>query len=100
MKKVLIVDDSATTRAVVKVYLSGRSLLFWKPTTAPMRCGSLSTNHSAAIIIDLKMPGMDGLSFYRRALEHRAPENPHHPTITGQKISGSKPRRCAAVRPL
>ena len=40
MKKVLIVDDSPTTRAVVKVYLSGQSLVFLEADngTDAMRC--------------------------------------------------------------
>jgi two-component system, cell cycle response regulator len=66
LKKVLIIDDSTTTRAVVKVYLSGHSLEFLEASNGTEGLQLARESQPDAIIIDLKMPGMDGMTFCRR----------------------------------
>ncbi|HMU41298.1 MAG TPA: response regulator [Pseudomonadota bacterium] len=85
MKKVLIVDDSPTTRAVVKVYLSGQSLLFLEADNGTDAMRIALDERPDAIIIDLKMPGMDGLTFIRRARMSVALQRTPIILITGQK---------------
>jgi CheY-like chemotaxis protein len=64
-KKVLIVEDSATTRAIVKVYLVGQHLEFIEADDGKQGLLLARTNLPDAIVLDLKLPGMDGLSFCR-----------------------------------
>ena len=85
MKKVLIVDDSPTTRAVVKVYLSGQSLVFLEADNGTDAMRLALDERPEAIIIDLKMPGMDGLTFIRRARMSLALKATPIILITGQK---------------
>ncbi len=66
MKKVLIIDDSTTSRAVVKVYLTGHSLEFFEASNGQDGLNLARQERPDAIIIDLKMPGMDGMTFCRR----------------------------------
>lgn len=67
MKKVLIIDDSATTRAVLKVYLSGHSLEFHESDNGKEGLALAQSWRPDVIILDLKLPGIDGLSFCRQA---------------------------------
>ncbi len=62
---VLIVDDSATTRAVVKVYLSGNDIKFHEATDGTAGMAIARMIRPDAIVLDLKLPGMDGLTFCR-----------------------------------
>lgn len=85
MKKVLIVDDSATTRAVVKVYLSGQSLGFLEADNGTDALRMALDERPDAIIIDLKMPGMDGLTFCRRVRAETAIRHVPIILITGSR---------------
>ena len=98
MKKVLIVDDSPTTRAVVKVYLSGQSLVFLEADNGTDAMRLALDERPEAIIIDLKMPGMDGLTFIRRARMSLALKATPIILITGQKAPEIKAEamRCGA----
>ena len=84
-KKVLIIDDSATTRAVVKVYLAGHSLEFLEATNGQDGLELARTARPDAIIIDLKMPGMDGLTFCRRVRAETAIRHVPIILITGSR---------------
>jgi CheY-like chemotaxis protein len=64
-RNVLIVDDSATTRAVVKVYLSGNDIKFHEATDGTAGMAIARMIRPDAIVLDLKLPGMDGLTFCR-----------------------------------
>ena len=98
MKKVLIVDDSPTTRAGVKVYLSGQSLVFLEADNGTDAMRLALDERPEAIIIDLKMPGMDGLTFIRRARMSLALKATPIILITGQKAPEIKAEamRCGA----
>jgi len=98
VKKVLIVDDSPTTRAVVKVYLSGQSLVFLEADNGTDAMRLALDERPDAIIIDLKMPGMDGLTFIRRARMSVALKGTPIILITGQKAPEIKAEalRCGA----
>lgn len=65
MKKVLIVEDSPTTRAVVKVYLVGQKLEFLEANNGDDGLNMARTQRPDVIVLDLKMPGMDGFTFCR-----------------------------------
>lgn len=85
MKKVLIIDDSTTTRAVLKVYLSGQSIDFLEASNGQDGLLLARSELPDAIIIDLKMPGMDGMTFCRRVRAESALK--HIPIIL---VTGSK----------
>jgi CheY-like chemotaxis protein len=63
--KVLIVEDSPTTRAVIKVYLVGHSLEFLEATNGNDGLQLARQHRPNVIVVDLKMPGMDGFTFCR-----------------------------------
>jgi twitching motility two-component system response regulator PilG len=65
MKKVLIVEDSPTTRAVVKVYLTGQKLDFLEANNGEDGLQMARQQRPDVIVLDLKMPGIDGFTFCR-----------------------------------
>ncbi|MDP9035585.1 MAG: response regulator [Myxococcota bacterium] len=70
---ILLVDDSKTMREVFKVYLMGRQFEFLEAEDGQRALRILRLLPVSLVIVDLKMPKMDGLAF----LTHlRASERP------------------------
>jgi two-component system, chemotaxis family, chemotaxis protein CheY len=65
-QSILIVDDSRTMREVLKVYLMGRKFEFIEADGAERALHLLRLLPVALVIVDLKMPKMDGFEFLRR----------------------------------
>ncbi len=65
MTRILLIDDSATSRAVLKVYLSGLSYELLEAADGEAGLNLARQMRPAVILLDLKMPGMDGLTFCR-----------------------------------
>lgn len=65
MSRILLIDDSATSRAVLKVYLSGLSCELLEAADGESGLKLARQTRPAVILLDLKMPGMDGLTFCR-----------------------------------
>lgn len=64
-KKVLIIEDSPTTRAVIKVYLVGHHLEFLEANNGTDGLNMTREHRPGVVVVDLKMPGMDGFTFCR-----------------------------------
>lgn len=64
-KKLLIIEDSPTTRAVIKVYLVGHQLEFLDASDGAAGLAMAVEHRPDVIVVDLKMPGMDGFTFCR-----------------------------------
>ena len=61
----LIVDDSETIRTVIKIHLIGHDLEFLEANNGDDGLRLATHHHPSVIVCDLKMPGMDGLTFVR-----------------------------------
>jgi CheY-like chemotaxis protein len=64
-ERVLIIEDSPTTRSVIKVYLLGHNLVFHEASDGVAGLEAARTHLPHVVVVDLKMPGMDGFSFCR-----------------------------------
>jgi two-component system chemotaxis response regulator CheY len=62
---ILLVDDSKTMREVLKVYLMGRDFEFLEADSAERGLHLLRLMPVHLVVVDLKMPKMDGLAFLR-----------------------------------
>jgi len=65
-RSVLIIEDSPTTRSVVKIYLTGHNLDFHEAPDGEKGFDMARRLQPAAIICDLKLPGADGFTICRR----------------------------------
>jgi two-component system chemotaxis response regulator CheY len=66
VRRVLIIEDSSTTRAVIKVYLTGHNLDFLEAQDGIEGFSIAQKQSPNVIVVDLKMPGMDGFTFCRQ----------------------------------
>ena len=64
-KTVLLVDDSATHRSLIKVFLAALMVKFVEAEDGQTGLRLLSRSPIDLVIADVKMPGMDGLEFLR-----------------------------------
>jgi two-component system chemotaxis response regulator CheY len=69
-KSILLIDDSATIRSVLKVYLTGKSYQFVDAENAERGLQLLKIMPINLIIVDVNLPGMDGLTFVREVRRH------------------------------
>ncbi len=84
---ILLVDDSRTMREVLKVYLMGRKFDFIEADSGQRALHLLRLVPVKLVIVDLKMPKMDGLSFLRALRSSEMPQVRGLPVIlvTGDK---------------
>lgn len=61
--KVLLVDDSGTIRALVKVFLVGMGLEYEEACSGSEALNLARQYRPALIVLDVRMPEMDGLQF-------------------------------------
>ena len=66
MPRILVVDDDDTVRSVVGDYLRAADLDVAEAADGPSALQRMSREHFDLIILDLMLPGMDGLEVFRR----------------------------------
>ncbi|MBS1196468.1 MAG: two-component system response regulator OmpR [Proteobacteria bacterium] len=64
--KILILDDEAEMRALLQRYLSGQGFVVRAVNDAPQLDKTLARESFDVLVLDLMMPGEDGLSICRR----------------------------------
>lgn len=71
-RKILLVDDSATARSLVRVFLMNLAVEFEfiEAASADEALHWLADSDLALVIADYNMPGMDGISFVKRIRAH------------------------------
>jgi two-component system cell cycle response regulator len=84
-RSILIIEDSPTTRSVVKIYLSGHNLEFHEAADGEQGLELARRLVPSAIICDLKLPGADGFTICRKLRSD--PKLRHIPIIL---LTGSK----------
>ena len=84
-RSILIIEDSATTRSVVKIYLSGHNLDFHEATDGEKGLELARAIRPAAIICDLKLPGADGFTVCRKLRADAKLRNTPIILLTGSK---------------
>ena len=65
-KRILLIDDDAWIRDAMAVFFEGDGLFFLAVETAEEGLEALSRRHYDIVICDYRLPGMDGLSFFKR----------------------------------
>jgi DNA-binding response OmpR family regulator len=69
MPNVLVVDDDHTVREVVVSYLRAGGHRVWEAGDGESALETMRTAHADLVVLDLMLPGMDGLEVCRRLRE-------------------------------
>jgi two-component system chemotaxis response regulator CheY len=93
-RQILLIDDSATMREILKVYLMGRGFSFIDCPGAARALEILASQHVDLVIADINMPKMDGLTFVKTLRGHAQPSVRDVPVIlvTGDRAEDLKSR--------
>ena len=84
---ILLIDDSATTRSILKVYLTGLDVAYLEAADGDTALALLGANRVSLVIADVNMPGMDGLTLVRKI---RASEIPWLKVVPVIVLTGDK----------
>ena len=76
--RLLLVDDDPGLRALLRATLDAVDVELDEAADAPAALAAIAVNRPDAIVLDVNLPGIDGLSLCRR-LGGRAPPSPPGP---------------------
>lgn len=69
--KLLLVDDEPTLREPLAEYLTGQGFSVTEVESAALARSQLAREHADLVLLDIMMPGEDGLSLTRHLVESR-----------------------------
>jgi two-component system, chemotaxis family, chemotaxis protein CheY len=97
-RTVLIVDDSPTIRGFAKVFLKPLGVLVKEAEDGAQALEIVRADPPAVAVVDVNMPGMDGLTFTREVRADARPEIAKIPVVllTGDGASELKEKGRAA----
>jgi CheY-like chemotaxis protein len=93
---ILIVDDNETNLKLLKYLLASNGYAIRTAEDAEQALAILVTYHPAAIMLDLQLPGMDGLSLARKLRANPAMRDIVIVAVTAHAMKGEEQRALAA----
>ena len=71
MSRVLVVDDEESVREVLKTFLNERGYVVAEAASGPLAIASMDSFRPDIVLLDIRMPGMDGIEVLQRLKERR-----------------------------
>jgi CheY-like chemotaxis protein len=65
-KRILLIEDNAVNRRLAQFLLKSQGYEVWEVTSAPEAFASLKEKRPDLILMDIQLPGMDGLTATRQ----------------------------------
>lgn len=96
--RALIVEDNALNRAILADYLGNRGVEVSTAENGPDALRHLASAHADVVVLDIQMPGMDGLEVARRIRHLPDPERCRVPilALTALAMPGDRERCLSA----
>ncbi len=94
-RRILTIDDSATVRKLIRVFLMGMDFEFVEHGRADHALAALPSSPVDLVIVDVNMPGMDGLTFLREVRASADPIVRAVPVVLLTSDSSTKTRQSA-----
>ncbi len=93
---VLLIDDDPAAAEVLASYLGSSGIRLAVATTGSQGLDLAATLHPDAILLDIQLPGMDGLEVLRRMRAEGGDRGPRVIALTALAMSGDRERILAA----
>jgi ribonuclease P protein subunit RPR2 len=94
--RVLVVDDESSLRTLVQTTIGHSDLEVREAESAEQAAALVASWRPSVVVLDVGLPGLDGLSFCRQLKEERADEAPAVVLLTGTELSHTAARVAGA----
>jgi len=91
-KRILVVEDNPINMELVCDVLEANSYEVWQATAAPEALERLKTGKPDLILMDIQLPGMDGLSLTKRLKQEPATRDIMVVALTAHVMKGDRER--------
>ena len=95
-KKILLVEDNPVNRRLAQFLLRSQGYEVREATTAQEAFDALKTERPDLIVMDIQLPGMDGLEVTRKIKEQQATANIPVVAVTSYAMKGDREKALAA----
>jgi two-component system, cell cycle response regulator DivK len=95
-KNILLVEDNPVNRRLAKFLLRSQGYQVSEATTAPEAFEILEKEHPDLIVMDIQLPGMDGLEVTRKLKEQPATADIPVIAVTSYAMKGDREKALAA----
>jgi len=94
--KILLVEDNPVNRRLAQFLLRSQGYEVREATTAQEAFDALKTERPDLIVMDIQLPGMDGLEVTRKIKEQQATANIPVVAVTSYAMKGDREKALAA----
>src|SRR5215471_12648350 len=95
-KKILLVEDNPVNRRLATFLLRSQGYQVSEAATAPAAFAILEKEHPDLIVMDIQLPGMDGLEVTRKLKEQPATADIPVIAVTSYAMKGDREKALAA----
>lgn len=95
-KKILVVEDNPVNRRLAEFLLRSQGYIVLQATNAQEAFDLLKTERTDLILMDVQLPGMDGLEATRKLKEQPATANIPVVAVTSYAMKGDREKALAA----
>jgi two-component system cell cycle response regulator DivK len=95
-EKILLVEDNPVNRRLAEFLLRSQGYQVREATTAKETFDILETEHPDLIVMDIQLPGMDGLEITRKLKEQPATADIPVIAVTSYAMKGDREKALAA----
>jgi CheY-like chemotaxis protein len=95
-KRVLLIEDNAVNRRLAQFLLKSQGYEVWEVTSAPEAFAALKERHPDLILMDVQLPGMDGLTATRQLKADPVTRNIPVLAVTSYAMKGDEAKALEA----
>ncbi len=89
-KRILLIEDNAVNRRLAQFLLKSQGYEVWEVTSAPEAFAALKERRPDLILMDIQLPGMDGLTATRQLKEDPATRDIPVLAVTSYAMKGDE----------
>ncbi|MBI4574369.1 MAG: response regulator [candidate division NC10 bacterium] len=90
VKRILLIEDNAVNRRLAQFLLKSQGYEVWEVTSAPEAFAALKERRPDLILMDIQLPGMDGLTATKQLKEDPATRDIPVLAVTSYAMKGDE----------